>query len=76
MNDAAKRELATAILETCRVHEESYDGNWHYRLSWGESAERACKDPDLVPLVYAMCCAGYVDFPEWSSRILGIGDSP
>jgi hypothetical protein len=70
MTPDAKRELATAILETIRVHEESYEGDFKYALSWGEAAQRTCKDPDLVDLVCSMCCAGYVDFPEWAEGVL------
>jgi hypothetical protein len=68
MTPDAKRELATAILETIRVHEDSYEGDFKYALSWSEAAERACQDPDLVDLVYSMCVAAYVDFPEWAER--------
>jgi len=71
MDLTAKRELATAILETCRLHNDSYQGNFRYGLGWYEAAEKGCADPDLAPLVYAMCAAGFCDFPEWAERQLG-----
>jgi len=75
MKLSAKRELATAILETYKIRAASYDAksNTHKTL-WAAAAAKACKDPDLFSIVGAMCCSEYVDFPEWAERVLGVGE--
>ena len=76
MQIEAKRELARAIADTSRLRESSWlKGSGHEcRGSYGKSYEQAAHDanidPDLVPIVVAMLVAGYVDFLEWSERML------
>ncbi|MFN3624422.1 MAG: hypothetical protein ACK4TP_10205 [Hyphomicrobium sp.] len=79
MDATAKRELASAITETMRIHEESYTRRdsglrapGYYALNWRQSAERATQDPDLVDLLSVLCMSGFADVPEWAERVLAV----
>jgi hypothetical protein len=73
MTREAKRELAQAYNKTVRLHEASYDKNTHlFRMSWSKAASQACKDIDLIPLVYAMAASGFSDYADWAAEHAGV----
>ncbi len=71
MDRGAKVELAKAILDTLKAREKTWNKEKErYAMDYFTAAQQAVRDPELRPIVAAMCTAGYVDFPEWAEKIM------